>query len=428
MSNPAAAPPAACEILVAGAGPAGIAATCAAADAGKHVVLLDAAPWPGGPVWRGVSPQALPRAARSWLDRLRRSTVTVVPSATAFDVPAPGRLLVETPSGSRTFAWEKLILATGARERYLPFPGWTLPGVFGPGGLHSLSHAGWPVHGRRAVVAGSGPLLLAAADGLRQHGARIVFIAEQASWSRLARFGCALARHPGKVAQGMAIGTRLLSACYRCGWWPVRAEGTDHLERVTFTDGSRTRTCACDILACGFDLVPNVELPRLLGCTLDGGFVRVNDFQETTIHGVYCAGEPTGIGGGDCALVEGRIAGLAAAGRAADARQLLPQRHRWHAFRRALAAAFALRPELRRLPEPDTIVCRCEDVVHSQMLGWDDWRSAKLHTRAGMGPCQGRTCGAAAQFLYGWDCACTRPPVFPVTVGTLTATTPNPEP
>lgn len=418
--------PEACEILVVGAGPAGIAAACEAATAGKRVVLLDAAPWAGGPVWRGVSERAVPRGGRSWLDRLRRSTVTVVPSATAFAAPAPGRLLVETPSGSRAVAWEKLILATGARERFLPFPGWTLPGVFGPGGLHALANAGWPVKGRRVVVAGTGPLLLAAADGLRQHGARIVLIAEQAPWSRLARFGFALGRHPGKVVQSLAITTRLLGARYRCGWWPLCAEGTNHLESLTLTDGSRTCSCACDSLACGFDLVPNIELPRLLGCAIDRGFVRVNDVQETTIQGVHCAGELTGIGGGDCALVEGRIAGLAAADRANDARRLFPQRAGWHAFRRALATAFALRPELRRLPGPDTIVCRCEDIAQRQFLGWTDWRSARLHTRAGMGACQGRTCGAAAQFLFHWDCECTRPPVFPVTVASLTSPIPQP--
>ena len=269
------------------------------------------------------------------------------------------------------------------------------------------------------VVAGSGPLLLAVAAELSRSGARIQLIAEQASWEKIARFGWALARHPHKLLQGLGLKMRLRRVPYRFGCWPVRAEGGDLVRQVTLTDGARSWTVDCDYLACGFNLVPNLELPQLLGCALADGFVRVNPWQETSVPNVFCAGEPTGIGGVDCALVEGEIAGLAASGRQDQACALFKRRQSWHLFRVALHNAFALRPELRHLPTAETIVCRCEDVTRAALQPYQDWTTAKLHTRCGMGACQGRTCGAATQFLLGWRNESIRPPVFPVSLEAL---------
>jgi NADPH-dependent 2,4-dienoyl-CoA reductase/sulfur reductase-like enzyme len=396
-----------------------MAAACVAAESGKQVAVLDNSPWLGGQIWRGEQTHPTQPAARRWIQRLKKSSAQVFANATAFAAPTPRCLLAETPSGVLEITWQKLILATGARELFVPFPGWTLPGVLGPGGLHAMSKAGWPVAGKRVVVAGTGPLLLAVADGLKQHGARVSLVAEQTSLARVMRFGLGLWRHPGKLVQGIGVKARLLGVPYRCGCWPVKAEGADRVQSVTITNGTRTWTEDCDYLACGFHLVPNVELPLLLGCALNAGAVRVNEFQETTVTDVFCAGEPTGVGGADCALVEGQIAGLAAAGLAGQGRAFFGQRASWHRFRDALNEAFALRHELRRLATADTVVCRCEDVRRGALESFDNWRVAKLHTRCGMGTCQGRTCGAAAKFLFGWDNNSVRPPVFPVNVGAL---------
>jgi NADPH-dependent 2,4-dienoyl-CoA reductase/sulfur reductase-like enzyme len=176
-------------------------------------------------------------------------------------------------------------------------------------------------------------------------------------------FGFGLVRYPAKIAQGIGIKTRLWDVPFRCGVWPVQAEGETHVQRVTLTDGKKTWTEECDVLACGFNLVPNVELPLALGCELNAGFVRVNDWQQTSAPDVYCAGEPTGIGGADCALVEGQIAGYAASGQGAKAESLFSQRAKWHAFRTALAEAYALRDELKKLATDETLLCRCEDVT-----------------------------------------------------------------
>ena len=134
---------------------------------------------------------------------------------------------------------------------------------------------------------------------------------------------------------------------------------------------------------------------------------------------VFCAGEPTGVSGADCALVEGQVAGLAAACAEDQARTLFSQRAAWHRFRTSLNQAFALRPELRHLATPDTVVCRCEDVRYTDLKGCESLRAARLHTRCGMGSCQGRTCGAAVQFLFGWETDSVRPPLFPVRLASL---------
>jgi NADPH-dependent 2,4-dienoyl-CoA reductase/sulfur reductase-like enzyme len=418
-----------CEILVVGAGPAGLAAACVAAEAGKRVAVLDNSPWLGGQIWRGEQLRPTHPESQRWLGRLTKSGAQVLSRATAFGTPEPRVMTAETPQGVVEFRWEKLILATGARELFIPFPGWTLSGVLGPGGLHAMSKSGWPVTGKRVVVAGTGPLLLAAADGLKQNGAEVALIAEQTPFVTVLRFGLGLWRFPGKLAQSIGVKGRLLGVPYRCGCWVAKAEGGERVELVTLTDGMRTWTERCDYLACGFHLVPNVELPSLLGCELEAGVVRVNDLQETSRASVFCAGEPTGIGGADCALVEGKIAGLAAAGRIGDATRLFGERARWHCFREAMDRTFRLRSELRRLATPDTLICRCEDVPRSALEPCGDLRSAKLHTRCGMGPCQGRTCHSASRFLFGWGTDSVRPPVFPVSVGALTssATTNNDE-
>jgi D-hydroxyproline dehydrogenase subunit alpha len=407
------------EVFVVGAGPAGLAAACAAAENGRRVALVDETPWLGGQIWRGQqSHPSIPFAVRL-IERFKRCGATLLDQCVILGPAGERALLAEHPVGLREIRWERLILATGARELFLPFPGWTLPGNFGPGGLQSLAKHGWPVAGKRIVLAGSGPLLLAVGGGLRKMGANVVSINEQAPLSRLISFGAGLLGWPAKFAQAARLKLILSGTPFRCGVWPVRAEGTEQLRAVILTDGNREWTEECDFLACGFGLVPNVELPLALGCQLRDGFARVNEWQASCVKDVYCAGELTGIGGADAALVEGEIAGLAASSGAEAARRLFARRASCHRFRAALDAAFALRPEVVRLPLADTLVCRCEDVSFDRMKHFAGWRDAKLQTRCGMGACQGRVCGAAAKLLFGWGMESVRPPVLPARVESL---------
>ncbi len=414
-----------CDIAVVGAGPAGLAAACAASEAGRRVVLLDESPWIGGQIWRGQQPQPSVPLARSWFMRFAKSGAKLLDQTAVIASPKPGLLLAEREGQPVEVRWERLIVATGARELFLPFPGWTLPGVLGPGGLQALIKHSWPVAGKRVVVAGSGPLLFVVAETLRTHGAKVLSIVEQAPWGRVARFGLKLGAYSAKLAQAIGLKLRLLGVPYRCGTWPVRAEGKDQVQSVTLSTGQREWTIDCDLLACGFGLVPNVELALLLGCELADGFVRVDEFQHTSVQNIYCAGEPTGIGGADCALVEGQIAGYASGERQAQAQSLFEQRARWHRFREALAQTFALRPEVLRLGSSQTILCRCEDVPLGKVSQFTSWREAKLLSRCGMGHCQGRVCGAAARMLLGWGMESVRPPVTPARVASLIASPPN---
>jgi hypothetical protein len=259
-------------------------------------------------------------------------------------------------------------------------------------------------------------LLLAVAAHLAQCGARVVSVSEQAALAQLLPFTASLLSHPAKVLEGLRYRAALIGTPYRIGCWPAAALGKDHLTGVRLTDGSKEWEEACDLLACGFHLVPNTEVAALLGCAFEGDFVAVNDLQQTSLSQVYCVGEPTGIAGLDGALIGGEIAGLACAGDLHVVRALKKRRASAQAFAGRLDAAFRLREELRTLAAPDSIVCRCEDVAFEQLAAFTTWTSAKLQTRCGMGPCQGRICGPATQTLFGWKAGSVRPPLLPVPV------------
>src|SRR5690348_4485106 len=400
------------DVLVVGAGPAGLAAAYRAAQAGLRVVVIDDNPAAGGQIWRGEQAKPMSPEAQAWFEKLRSVDIQLINGARAFQ-SIPGTLLAETPEGVSELKYDSLVLATGARERFLPFPGWTLPNVMGAGGLQALAKTGLPIDGKRVVIAGSGPLLLAVAAYLRTHGAEVLLIVEQAALRQLAKFAIGLA---GKASQALGLKRQLREVRYSSGTWVVAAHGDDKLESITLSNGEKI---ACDYLACGYHLVPNVELAELLACTVENGSVRVDQFQQTNVASVYAAGEATGIGGLELSLVEGEIAGLAIAGNHAEARRLFPVREKQRRFAARLNRTFALRDELKQLPAPETIVCRCEDVTFARLRAHDSWRAAKLQTRCGMGPCQGRVCGGAVEFLFGWRAESVRPPVLPVRVESL---------
>jgi D-hydroxyproline dehydrogenase subunit alpha len=416
------------DVLLVGGGPAGMAAATRAAESGVRVGIVDDNASLGGQIWRGASQDGQSKDAARWSERVRAARVVTLCGMRIFDQPEPGVLLAEGMNDLFELSYKHLVLATGARERFLPFPGWTLPNVMGAGGLQAMVKCGLPVRGKRVIVAGTGPLLLAVAAYLRKQGAGIPMICEQASSGRLARFGMSLFGRPEKLKQALQLRKELSGIPFASNSWPLAAHGRRALESVTVSRSGKTKTISCDYLACGFHLVPNIELPLLLGCQVQAGGVRVDDFQETTVSRVFCAGEPTGIGGVELSLVEGQIAGLAAAGRMTEAKQLFGEREQARRFAHLLERTFRLRGELRSLPSPDTIVCRCEDVSYARLRPHTSWRAAKLHTRCGMGPCQGRVCGPATQFSFGWDPDSVRPPVFPARVENLAALTGRPEP
>ncbi|WP_114811951.1 NAD(P)/FAD-dependent oxidoreductase [Paraburkholderia kururiensis] len=421
------------DVVVVGAGPAGLSAARAAAGQGARVAIVDDNPRAGGQVWRQGPWHPAQQPLRVLMDDLAPGGRVTWWQSSRVVAPLAGReLLIESEQhGGVRISYDRLILATGARERLLPFSGWTLPGVTGAGGLQALIKGGVPVRGERLVIAGSGPLLLAALATARDAGADVLAVVEQASAWAVAHFALRLMRTPSKLAQATTLTRGFVGLRYWTGSVVHAARGAGRVEQVTIRRGAREVTLACDRVACGYGLEPNVLLGESLGCTVAAHrtslVLVVDDLQQTSVANVFAAGECTGVGGMELARVEGEIAGLAAVDAAPAARARFADRARWRRFAANVDAAFALGEAARALPPDDTLLCRCEDVTVGAVRAHANWRDAKLQTRCGMGACQGRICATAARTYFGWGTeagagtgrAAPRPPLQPTQIATL---------
>lgn len=421
------------DILVIGAGPAGLNAALTAAQAGARVGIVDDNALAGGQIWRQGPHHRADGRARAVLDRLdafaQRGALTQL-AGTRIVQALPGRqLLAEEAHGARVLGYDRLVVASGARERFLPYPGWTLPGVTGAGGLQALVKGGMDIRGERIVIAGSGPLLLAAAVTARARGAHVVALVEQADAAAVRRFAAQLIRTPGKLGQALRMRFDLRATPYWFGAHVIEAGGEAALTHVRVRRGSEEVRVECDRLACAYGLVPNTSPGAALGCRIDDQSlagthdpaISVDAWQATSVEHVYAAGECTGVGGMELAAVEGTIAAHAALGDRARAQVHFAERERYRRFAARLHAAFALDPCLRELASAQTTFCRCEDVAFGEVARHRSWRDAKLHTRCGMGPCQGKVCGTAASFCFGWTEGTPRPPLAPARIDTMLA-------
>lgn len=412
------------DVAVVGAGPGGLAASLACARAGLSVALIDDNPLAGGQIWRAASQhRGLDSRTTAAIEALRNyPNLRHLAQHKVVQVGSDRSLLLQDSSSAHRQAkrihYQKLILATGARERLLPFPGWTLRGVTGLGGLQAQVKAGLSVAGKRVVLAGTGPLLFAVASTLRKAGAEVLLIAEQAPRRKLIGFGASLWRTPNKLSQALGLLYELRGVPYHSDSFVRSAFGeAGQLRRVCVQVAGKNIEVECDFLACAYGLIPNTKLAAALGCQLENDSVAVDAQQLTSQPFVWCVGEGAGVGGVDKALLEGEIAGLAASGQAFV--QLQAKRQRWLAFAKQLQYSFALREELLQLCDAETIVCRCEDVRWGQLEAYQDWRSAKLHTRCGMGACQGNVCGAALASMRGCQVEGLRDPHAPCQIQTL---------
>ncbi|MDH5285974.1 MAG: FAD-dependent oxidoreductase [Betaproteobacteria bacterium] len=452
-----------CDVAVIGAGPAGLVAATTATSLGLSATVFDESASPGGQIYRAVTTTPVRRPELLGVDYwhganlvrpFRASGAEYLPATTVWAAARGAEAFDLGVSGGRpgtriggTFAARTLLVATGAIERPLPFPGWTLPGVMTAGAVQGLLKSSALVPAGRVVLAGSGPLLWQVAWQLASAGVAIDRVLETIPRGRLAE---AMRHAPGFMfSTYLARGLELIRAVRRRTdvvehVAELQARGDGRVESVRFAvDGEWTEVPA-DLVVISHGVVPNVHLPAALGCGLEwnpdqSAFQPVADaWGGTTEEGVYVAGDVAGIAGAQAAEARGRLAALAIAnalGRidaarrdalAAPAQRALATALRG---RRFLDALYRPSPEFLR-PRGAVPVCRCEEVTADAAReavrdGAVTLHALKSATRCGMGPCQGRSCLATAAELLadelGADCAALAPPSirFPLRPVTL---------
>jgi thioredoxin reductase len=423
------------DVGIVGAGPAGMAAANVCAAAGLSVVVLDEGQRAGGQIFRQLPPGASPAAlaeppshhqGHALLAAFATPTIALRSGAVVWDA-RPGRLWFEQDGASWLLRCERIVLAPGAYDRCVPFPGWTLPGVLTAGALQVMVRGFGVVPGRRALVAGSGPLLLPTVTALLSAGVEVVAAVEASSRWRALRALPGVLGSGARLREALWYARQLWRAGVRLqwGWAIVRCEGAGRVQRATIArvDGAgrpqpgSERSFDVDVVGTGFGLVPSIELGLHLGCAsawhgARGGHRLVVDPQQrTSVSGVFAAGEICGIGGAQVAAAEGEVAGHAVVASLRGGSVPAAAIRRARRERRgadAMLRAFGPLPGLCGLAQPDTVICRCEDVTlataqAAAALHGDSLRAIKVGCRAGMGPCQARICGPSLQALANGD-------------------------
>lgn len=423
------------DVGVVGAGPGGMAAATRLAAAGLHVTVLDEGARAGGQIYRQL-PDGVGAAAsipeppshdhgHELIDGFEAATLRRVHGATVWDAK-PGRLWFEHEGRSKLLRCERIVLAPGAYDRCIPFPGWTLPGVVTAGALQVMVRGFGVVPGKRALVVGSGPLLLPTVTALLGAGVEVVAALEASSRWRALRAAPGVIGNAARRREAVWYMKQLWrhGVKLQWGWTVFGCEGDGRVQRAVIgrVDAQgrprrgTERTIDVDVVGAGFGLVPSTELGLRLGAASRylperGGHCLVVDDEQRAAAGVFAVGEICGIGGAEVASAEGALCAEAilgeARGQAVDPRV----RRTARAERRAadtMLRAFAPLPGLSQLARPDTVVCRCEDVTRlgaqeAAAVHGDSMRAIKLGCRAGMGPCQARICGPSLQAMATGD-------------------------
>jgi len=412
-----------CDVLVVGAGPAGIAAATAAAEAGARTIVLDERDAPGGQFHKplATSHEAL-RPDRQFRegDRLRHRAeaagATILTGVTVWGAfPAEDSIAAEVAAivegAAITFRPKRLILAPGAHERPVAIPGWTLPGVMTTGALQTLARAQRVAPAARVAIAGNGPLNLQLAVELLSGGVEVAAVIEAAPFPGLAGLRQAwhlLRADPALARQGLVYLARLRAAGVPVFWdsRPIAIEGDGQATGLRFHSPIGERVVSAGTIALNLGFQPETGLARALDLphrfvdTGLGHLATETDAEGRTANAaVFAVGDGAALGGSRLALARGRRAGLAAARdlglAAAEEATLADTIARAEAFQAALWRLF--RPPAPALLADETIVCRCEEVTagrirHELANGLVSIAALKRATRASMGRCQGRFC------------------------------------
>jgi D-hydroxyproline dehydrogenase subunit alpha len=453
------------DVAVVGAGPAGLAAAVALAESGLSVTLIDEQAVAGGqyltrrtmPARRAGSAERQGYVLRQ---RVAQLPVAWTPETLVWHIDRDRTLHLYRGRRTGLLQAQAVVLACGAREQSVPFPGWTLPGVMTVGAAQLLAKRHDRLPGKRVLLAGSGPLLLAAASELVHLGAQVVAVLEASDPSRWLRHSTAAWGQWDRFGEGLRYLRTLQRRRipYRFGRAVTAAHGDRRLQSVDIarlsSGGSpiaeSTERLEVDTLCISFGLVPNIELAQLAGADLTfdpalGGWTpRLNRLFQTTVPGIFVAGEMAAVAGASLAILTGRLAGLCAAayvGRLSESRlereleASARHRHQQAQFGRMVNTLFAPPPGIWSITTDETIVCRCEevkagDVRQALAAGVNSLDALKTWSRAGQGPCQGRTCGPIlAQLMAAHHRSpvaaagpfSVRPPVKPVPLAALAA-------
>lgn len=417
------------DLVVVGAGPAGLAAACAASSCGLEVALVDEHASPGGQLFRNIeSPLGLSmldakdrQAGMELVENFRKSGVAYYPGTTVWGIEP--RLISCTRKGISTLMpTASVIIAPGGMERPVPFPGWTLPGVMGAGGADILLRSGGTLQKdpkAPVVLAGNGPLLLLLACHLIEKGVNIAAWLDTGYWSRrLLSTGllpASLLDSP-YLGKGLSMALRILKGKIPIvtGVRNIRAKGERCLERVTYETHGKTKHIDTECLLRHEGIIPRTHISNSMGAEHRWDplqrywYPLTDEFGASSINGVYLSGDAGYVHGGDASIIKGTLSGIAAAKRLGiisdgeatfRAKESLSKLRRMRIARGYLRYVFAPNPNIFDIAN-ETIVCRCESVTAEKIRqvvreGNSDVNEVKLFTRCGMGPCQGRMCGPA---------------------------------
>ncbi len=448
------------DVIVVGAGPAGMAAASLAAEQGAKVALLDEQPSVGGQIYRNVLLSGAElktilgsnyTRGRAFAQRLLNSNTEIIPGCVVWDIEPSGLVTYSNNSDAHQISGQYIVLATGSMERPVPIPGWTLPGVMGVGAAQTLLKVSSLIP-ENAVLAGTGPLLYLMSKQLISAGAPPKAIIETHTPYN-AFYAITDLPHALRGWKTLLEGMSLLNSIRRAqipryrSAKNLRAIGDRQLTDIEFNTGDRTVSIPCDTLLLHQGIVPNTQLTRLLN--LDHAwsepqrcfFPKTDEWGQSNLTNVYVVGDGAGITGAEAATYAGRIS-------AADILYrlgLVDHKRRSQVCqqeKKALHGEQAVRPFLDNLyppsqqiiePDDNVIVCRCESVTAGDIrqcarLGCVGPNQTKAYSRCGMGPCQGRYCALTVTELLAKahnrsqeqiGSYRIRSPIKPVTLGEL---------
>lgn len=451
------------SLLIIGAGPAGLAAATMAAKHGLDCAVVDEQPAPGGQIYRNIEniPDDTAKIlgpdylhGRQLTESFRQSSAEYYPETRVWSLNPACEIGLTHKNESRIITADNVLIASGAMERPLPFPGWTLPGVMQAGAGQILLKTAQLVPEKKVVLAGSGPLLLLLAWQYSRLGVEIAAILDITPFGNIF---AALPKLP-KALQAfhyLSKGMMLQKALKQAGVpiiafvQKIEALGDDRLQAVVYQKNGKCHRIETDLLLTHFGVIPHIWLSQSAGCQHHWDDHQqcwhplVDQWGHSSLDGIMIAGDTSGIFGARSAEYAGQLAALASLQKAGKltsdqrdtlARPVFQQQRKDRAIRPFLERYFHL-PQHFLLADDDTLVCRCEEISAGRIRqaiqqGHDDSNQVKYFTRCGMGPCQGRQCALSVAQIVSAETGCSmaeagifrgRPPVTPINLQQLSA-------